>query len=86
MANVNTWTVPHGDHAWLNERGGGHVIQLLDMRERYGDEEACAADCECGWRGARHEGRLARDAAWRDGMRHLEQTQRERAAVERDVR
>jgi hypothetical protein len=58
---------------WLEDLSTAeHAIQLRDVRERYGDEPACCASCACGWRGPRHEGRLARDAAWRAGMKHLE--------------
>jgi predicted RNA-binding Zn-ribbon protein involved in translation (DUF1610 family) len=54
-------------------RAGEHVIQLRDIRERHGDEQGVSAHCSCGWRGPRHQGRLARDGAWRAGMKHIEQ-------------
>lgn len=28
-----------------------HTIQIRDLRRRFGDPEAFAAECSCGWRG-----------------------------------
>ena len=51
---------------------GAHVIKLRDLRRRFGEPEAVAAQCSCGWKGETRHGRTAdRDARW-DGRRHEE--------------
>ena len=53
---------------------GEHSIQVRDLRLRFGDPEAYAAQCSCGWLG---ETRATERPARRDGTRHFE---RERIA------
>ena len=55
-------------------RPGQHSIQVRDLRLRFGDPEAYAAQCSCGWLG---ETRAAERPARRDGTQHVD---RERLA------
>lgn len=50
-----------------------HVVQVRDLRRRFGDPEAWAARCACGWSGDEHTGVAAERDARRDGRRHTEQ-------------
>jgi anti-anti-sigma factor len=55
-----------------------HVIQIRDLRSRFGDDETRAAECTCGWHGPVHTGhQTAAREARREGMVHVE---RQRAA------
>ncbi len=51
---------------------GGHVIKLRDLRRRFGEPEAYAAECSCGWTSGPRHGDTAERAARRDGRRHEE--------------
>jgi len=48
------------------QRAAAHTIQIRDLRLRFGDLDAFAAECSCGWRG---ENRMpATPIAWRGEM------------------
>jgi hypothetical protein len=49
---------------------GAHVIKLRDLRRRFGEPEAYAAQCSCGWTGEMRHGRTAHRDARQDGRRH----------------
>jgi hypothetical protein len=51
---------------------GGHTIKLRDLRRRFGEPEAYAAQCSCGWAGDARHGETAEREARRDGRRHEE--------------
>lgn len=55
-----------------------HTVRIRDMRERFGDPEAFAAECSCGWQGEPRRGTLAKRTARSDGNTH--------AAYERPAR
>jgi anti-anti-sigma factor len=50
-----------------------HSIQVKDRRLRFGDPDACAAQCSCGWSGETHTGRTAGRLARRDGRQHVDE-------------
>ncbi len=55
-------------------RAGGHSIEIRDLRARYGNPDARAAQCSCGWRGDTHtEPHWAGRNARRDGAIHIAQ-------------
>jgi hypothetical protein len=47
-----------------------HIIKLRDLRRRYGEPEAFAAQCSCGWTGETRHGHAADRDARQDGRRH----------------
>jgi hypothetical protein len=47
-----------------------HTIRLRDLRRRFGEPEAYAAQCSCGWTGEPRHGPTADRDARRDGRRH----------------
>jgi anti-anti-sigma factor len=47
-----------------------HVVRVRDLRTRYGDPDAFAGECSCGWRGEIHNGLLARKRAKADATAH----------------
>jgi hypothetical protein len=49
-----------------------HVVKIRDLRARFGEPEAYAAQCSCGWAGERREGPTGGREARRDGLRHAE--------------
>jgi hypothetical protein len=49
-----------------------HKIVIRDLRARFGDPEAYAAHCSCGWASDTRTGRLADRVARRDGLAHIE--------------
>jgi hypothetical protein len=57
---------------------GGHVTKLRDLRRRFGEPEAYAAECSCGWTSESRHGETAEREARRDGRRH-EQAERDAA-------
>jgi hypothetical protein len=54
-------------------RTGEHAIRMRDLRKKFGDPEARAAECSCGWVGETQTGRSAERAARRDGKIHVDQ-------------
>ena len=50
-------------------RPGEHSIQVRDLRLRFGDPDAYAAQCSCGWLG---ETRATERPARRDGTQHVD--------------
>jgi hypothetical protein len=50
-----------------------HSVRVRDRRERFGDENVFAAECECGWTGESRMGTTAERAARRDGEIHLDE-------------
>jgi anti-sigma B factor antagonist len=53
---------------------GRHLIQIRDLRRRFGDPEVRAAECTCGWHGEQRTGQqtAAREAR-RDGAIHVDE-------------
>jgi anti-anti-sigma factor len=49
-----------------------HVIQIRDLRLRFGDPDLHAAECSCGWRGEAHTGRTAERSARREATLHVD--------------
>jgi hypothetical protein len=49
-----------------------HVFRIRDLRRVFGDPEAFAAHCSCGWLGEQRTGRLADRVARRDGVAHVD--------------
>lgn len=49
-----------------------HVFRIRDLRRVFGDPEAFAAHCSCGWIGEQRTGRLADRVARRDGVAHVD--------------
>jgi hypothetical protein len=47
-----------------------HEIRIRDLRQRFGEPEAWAAECSCGWRGPEHGGRFAGREARPDRVNH----------------
>jgi anti-anti-sigma factor len=54
-------------------RGDDHSTEVKDQRARFGDPEARAALCSCGWQGETRTGRTAERVARRDGTEHVDQ-------------
>jgi hypothetical protein len=50
--------------------GVRHSVRVRDLRARFGEAEAFAAECSCGWSGERREGLTAAREARRDGRTH----------------
>jgi anti-anti-sigma factor len=57
-------------------RHNEHVINVRDLRQRFGDPEICSAECSCGWTGAAHTGRTAERSARREATLHIDQERR----------
>jgi anti-anti-sigma factor len=57
-------------------RHNEHVINIRDLRQRFGDPEICAAECSCGWTGGSHSGRTAERSARREATLHIDQERR----------
>jgi anti-anti-sigma factor len=57
-------------------RGDDHSTHVRDQRSRFGDPDARAAQCSCGWQGETRTGRTAERVARRDGMEHVDQRRR----------
>jgi anti-anti-sigma regulatory factor len=57
-------------------RHNEHVINIRDLRQRFGDPEICSAECSCGWSGASHTGRTAERSARREATLHVDQERR----------
>ena len=53
-------------------RHSEHVINIRDLRLRFGDPELHAAECSCGWRGEAHAGRTAERSARREATLHVD--------------
>lgn len=51
---------------------GIHVVRVRDLRARFGEPEAFAAECTCGWTGERRDGFTAAREARHDGRAHAE--------------
>lgn len=49
-----------------------HVINIRDLRLRFGDPELHAAECSCGWRGEAYTGRTAERSARREATLHID--------------
>jgi len=49
-----------------------HSVKVRDLRARFGEPDAFAAQCSCGWTGERREGLTAAREARRDGRVHAE--------------
>jgi anti-anti-sigma factor len=49
-----------------------HVINIRDLRLRFGDPDLHAAECSCGWRGESHVGRTAERSARREATLHID--------------
>lgn len=49
-----------------------HVINIRDLRLRFGDPDLHAAECSCGWRGEPHSGRTAERSARREATLHVD--------------
>jgi anti-anti-sigma factor len=57
-------------------RHNEHVINIRDLRQRFGDPEIRSAECSCGWRGGSHTGRTAERSARREATLHVDQERR----------
>jgi anti-anti-sigma regulatory factor len=57
-------------------RHNEHVINVRDMRERFGDPELCSPECSCGWTGGSHSGRTAERSARREATLHIDEARR----------
>jgi anti-anti-sigma regulatory factor len=57
-------------------RHNEHVINVRDLRQRFGDPETCAAECSCGWSGTSHTGRTAERSARREATLHIDEERR----------
>ena len=53
-------------------RHNEHVINIRDLRQRFGDPEVRCAECSCGWSGASHTGRTAERSARREATLHVD--------------
>jgi anti-sigma B factor antagonist len=62
-----------GAFASLELAAATHETRVRDLRARFGDLEAYAAQCSCGWASETRTGRLGDRAARRDGLAHVEQ-------------
>ena len=51
---------------------GVHVVRVRDLRARFGEPEAFAAECSCGWKGERRDSITAAREARIDGRAHSE--------------
>lgn len=61
--------------------GDEHSIQVKDLRAKFGDPEARAAHCSCGWVGVTRTGRpTASREARRDGALHIDRWRDAQAA------
>jgi hypothetical protein len=49
-----------------------HSVKVRDLRARFGEPEAFAAECTCGWAGDRRDGLTGAREARRDGRAHAE--------------
>jgi len=49
-----------------------HVVRVRDLRARFGEPEAYAAECSCGWTGERRDSFTAAREARHDGRAHAE--------------
>jgi hypothetical protein len=63
---------PRSMHASLEDALASlqHAVRVRDLRARFGDPDAFAAECSCGWRGQEHTGVLARKRAKADAIVH----------------
>jgi len=57
-------------------RHNEHVINIRDLRERFGDPELCSPECSCGWTGGSHTGRTAERSARREATLHIDEARR----------
>jgi anti-anti-sigma factor len=57
-------------------RHNEHVINIRDLRQRFGDPEVRSAECSCGWTGESHTGRTAERSARREATLHVDQERR----------
>jgi anti-anti-sigma factor len=57
-------------------RHNEHVINIRDLRQRFGDPEICSAECSCGWSGSSHTGRTAERSARREATLHIDEERR----------
>jgi anti-anti-sigma factor len=57
-------------------RHNEHVINIRDLRLRFGDPEVRSAECSCGWSGEAHTGRTAERSARREATLHVDRERR----------
>jgi anti-anti-sigma factor len=57
-------------------RHNEHVINIRDLRQRFGDPEVRSAECSCGWTGTSHTGHTAERSARREATLHVDQARR----------